>query len=251
MKMSERASYLEDAIILRAKRRNLTVNLDKMTYVDQWIFSHTKSKCRNALYVGVGHGHDALYALLEGNVDRVVGVDPYVESDGSDEQDYDELKELIERYDLHDRFKVYKTTVQDYLIHSEEMFDHVFLIDVLHHIFATKNRLQKSKYFVEAVDLFKSIWERTDSGGRLIAVEVERYGLRQLLVRMGFVKGFINYSTKQPWRAWTAAMTRANFSYVDKSIYIPWAFRSLKRLFDNHVGLYTLSDKSIIICDKK
>ena len=176
--MSEKISYLQDAIIRRAKRRNLTVNLEKMAYVDQWIFSHTKSTCRNALYVGVGHGHDALYALLEGNVDRVVGVDPYIESDGSDEQDYNELRELIEKYELQDRFKVYKTTVQDYLIHSEEIFDHVFLIDVLHHIFATKNRLQKSKCFVEAVDLFKSIWERTDHGGRLIAVEVERYGLR-------------------------------------------------------------------------
>jgi hypothetical protein len=251
MKMSERASYLEDAIIRRAKRRNLTVNLEKMAYVDQWIFSHTKSTCRNALYVGVGHGHDALYALLEGNVDRVVGVDPYIASDGSDEQDYNELKELIDRYDIHDRFKVYKTTIQDYLAHSEEMFDHVFLIDVLHHIFASKSRLRQSKYFAEAVDLFKSIWQRTNYGGRLIAVEVERHGIRQLLVRMGVIKSFIDYSTKQPWYEWTTAMTKADFSYVDKSIYIPWVLRRLKRLFNNSVGLYTLSDKSIIICDKK
>lgn len=249
--MSERVSYLEDAIIRRAKRRKLTVDLEKMAYVDQWVFSHTKSRCRNALYVGVGHGHDALYALLKGNVDRVVGVDPYVESDGSDEQDYNELKELIERYDLQDRFKVYKAKVQDYLAHSEEMFDHVFLIDVLHHIFAIKSRLRQSKYFAEAVDLFKCIWERTASGGRLIAVEVERHGLRQLLVRMGFIKGFIDYGTKQPWYEWKAAMTGADFTYVDKSIYIPWALRGLKKLFDNDVGLYTVSDKSIIICDKE
>jgi SAM-dependent methyltransferase len=249
--MIEKISYLEDAIKRRAIRRKLTVDLEKMAYVDQWIFSHTKSRCRNALYVGVGHGHDALYALLEGNVDRVVGVDPYVESDGSDEQDYDELKELIERYDLHDRFKVYKTTIQDYLVHSEEMFDHVFFIDVLHHIFTTKSRLGKSKYFAQAIELFRAIWKRTDHGGRLIAVEVERYGLRQLLVRMGFVEGFIDYSTKQPWYEWTAAMTRANFSYVDKSIYIPWALRGLKKLCDNHIGLYTVSDKSIIMCNKE
>jgi SAM-dependent methyltransferase len=221
-----------------------------MAYVDQWVFSHTKNRCRNALYVGVGHGHDALYALLEGNVHRVVGVDPYVESDGSDEQDYKELKELIERYDLQERFKVYKTTIQDYLVHSEEMFDHVVLIDVLHHIFATKSRLRKSKYFGQAIELFGAIWKRTDHGGRLIAVEVERYGLRQLLVRMGLIRSFIDYSTKQPWYEWTAAMTAADFTYVDKSVYIPWALRGLKNLFDNHIGLYTLSDKSIIICDK-
>ena len=249
--MSERAPYLEDAIIRRAKRRNLTVNLEKMAYVDRWIFSHTKGTCRNALYVGVGHGHDALYALLEGNVDRAVGVDPYIESDGSDEQDYNELNELIERYNLQDRFKVYKARVQDYLAHSEEMFDHIFLIDVLHHIFAIKSLLRRSRYFAEAVNLFKSIWECTDYGGRLIAVEVERHGLRQLLVRMGVIKSFIDYSTKQPWYEWTAAMTKANFSYVDKSIYIPWALRRTKRLFNNSIGLYTLSDKSIIICDKK
>jgi len=249
--MIEKISYLEDAIKRRAIRRKLTVDLEKMAYVDQWIFSHTKSRCRNALYVGVGHGHDALYALLEGNVDRVVGVDPYVESDGSDEQDYNELITLIEKYGLHDRFKVYKTTIQDYLIHSEEMFDHVFLIDVLHHVFATKSRLRKSKYFAQAIELFRAIWKRTDHGGRLIAVEVERYGLRQLLVRMGFVEGFIDYSTKQSWYEWTAAMTGADFTYVDKSTYIPWALRGLKKLFDNHIGLYTVSDKSIIICDKE
>jgi len=251
MKMTERASYLEDAIIRRAKRRNLTVDLEKMAYVDQWIYSHTKRTCKNVLYVGVGHGHDALYALLRGNVEKVIGVDPYIESDGSDKQDYNELKELIDKYDLHDRFELYKTTIQDYLAHTEEMFDHVFLIDVLHHIFATKSRLRQSRYFAEAVALFKSIWEHTNYGGRLIAVEVERYGLRQLLVRMGFIKSFIDYSTKQPWYEWTAALSKANFSYAEKSTYIPWALRRLKRLFNNSVGLYTLSDKSIIICDKK
>jgi hypothetical protein len=249
--MIEKISYLEDAIKRRANRRKLTVDLEKMAYVNQWVFSHTKGRCRNALYVGVGHGHDALYALLEGSIDRVVGVDPYVESDGNDQQDYIELRELIERYDLHDRFKVYKTTIQDYLAHTEEMFDHVFLIDVLHHIFAIKSRLRQSKYFAEAVDLFKSIWERMDYGGRLIVVEVERHGLRQLLVRTGLVKSFMDYSTKQPWYEWTGAMTSAHFNYVRKSTYIPWALRGLKKLFDTHFGLYTVSDKSIVICDKE
>jgi len=125
-----------------------------MAYFDEWVFSHTKSNCDKALYVGVGHGHDALYALLMGYVNNIVGVDPYYESDGNDEQDYYELISLIARYDLHNRFKVYRSTIKSYLEDSNDMVDHVFFIDLLHHIFVTKHRLRESESFIQAVDLF-------------------------------------------------------------------------------------------------
>jgi len=151
--------------------------------------------------------------------------------------------ELIDQYDLGDRFRVEKRTIADYLSHSNDKFDLVVCNDVLHHIFWTKELLSQSNFFSEAVNLFNHLTESCCQNGMLVVAEPERHGLRQMLTRLGVLKGSVNYKTKQPRGEWVKAAIKGGWSLHREINYIPWKFRKHSWFWSGLVGRYTLCDK--------
>ena len=96
----------------RALRRNLSITFTKMKYaLNEFLDINTPSLAKRALFIGVGQGHSAVLAMLENRVEIIDGVDPYIESDGNDDTDYDELKVIIASYNLEKRFFLHKETI--------------------------------------------------------------------------------------------------------------------------------------------
>jgi hypothetical protein len=89
---------IEKAILRRAARRNVTPGISRYRYSNELLFKHIPVESRkSALYVGIGNGLDAVLALLDNHVTEVVGVDPYIEEDGSDDRDLTELLDLVKQ----------------------------------------------------------------------------------------------------------------------------------------------------------
>ena len=236
--------YLEAVIQNRAIRRGLSVDLERLRYANGHLFNRVpKSARRRALYVGIGHGHDALLALLNNQVDSVVGVDPYIDSDGNDTQDYDDLETTIQELDLRDRFSVVRERIEDYLQHVDTTFDCIVFNDVLHHIFVTNTLLRKDPCLPAEVALFESLNALSNSGGTLVISDVERHGLRPFLTRIGALTGHVNYRTKQPREEWTHAAIKGGWTLFDQANYVPWRFRAMAKFWSGAPGRYMLCDK--------
>ena len=236
--------YLEAVIRNRAIRRGLSVDLERLRYANGHLFDRVpKSAPRHALYVGVGHGHDALLAVLSNQVDSVVGVDPYIDTDGNDTQDYDDIKATIQELGLEDRFSVVRERIEDYLQHVNTTFDCIVFNDVLHHIFVTDALLRSDSCLPPAVALFESLGALSNAGGTLVISDVERHGLRPFLIRVGALTGHVNYRTKQPREEWTHAAVKGGWTLFDQANYVPWRFRTMEKFWSGAPGRFTLCDK--------
>ena len=236
--------YLAAVIRNRAIRRGLSVDLERLRYANGCLFDRVpESALRHALYVGVGHGHDALLAVLNNQVDSVVGVDPYIDTDGNDTQDYDDIKATIQELGLEDRFSVVRERIEDYLQHVNTTFDCIVFNDVLHHIFVTDALLRNNSCLPPAVALFESLGALTNAGGTLVISDVERHGLRPFLIRVGALTGHVNYRTKQPREEWTHAAVKGGWSLFDQANYVPWRFRAMEKFWSGAPGRFTLCDK--------
>jgi len=246
----EKLSRFGQIVLERASRRGLSVDPARIAYLQEYLSPYLEKHGERVLYVGVGHGHDALYALLTGLVERAVGVDPYSGRQGNDYEDYLSLKELIESYGLEDRFEIHPCTIQEYLSSIVERFTAVMAFDVLHHIFVTTDHLSRSSLFPQVVSLMGGLSERIEEGGLLLVQEAEPRGLRQLLTRLGLLSGTVNYGTKQSWREWRRAISAAGFTFRERQVYIPWALKRWRWALNNGAGLYTVSDRSISVYQK-
>jgi hypothetical protein len=233
------------AISERNNRRGLHLDEQKMAYHTGYFAPWIKGHGGRVLVVGVGHGLDALILLANGLVESIVGVDPYINEHGNDEDDYQELVQLITKLGLEDRFQVVKSTVQDYLRNTLEPFSAVFCFDVLHHIFITRDLLTTSPLFDQARDLLSALRGASELGAPLVIAETERNGLRQLLTRTGVMSGQVDYSTKQPFSQWKAAALAGGWTFVQRNVYIPYALRLLRYFSSNELGLKTISDRSL------
>lgn len=237
--MPELASLIHE----RARKRGLSVSFEKMQYAGNvFLESLPQDRFKNALFIGVGHGHDALLSLANGNIERVVGVDPYIESDGNGDEDYRDLIEAIRDYGLGERFAVHKATIEEFLDYNNESFDLIVIADVLHHIFVTRDRLVKSSLFDDARSLFRSLKEAAP-GGYLAISDVQRYGLRPWATRLGILKGNVNYATKQSHWQWDRAIVEAGWARIGMKNYIPYRLRNLSPLLGGNLGRWTICSK--------
>ena len=235
---------LEQVIQARADRRGIRVDAARLRYANSCLYEMLSGPPpQTALYVGVGHGHDALLALTNGLVQGIVGVDPYIGSHGNDEQDYRDLLGLIEENRLSERFTVERSRIEDYLDDPAGPFDMILFNDVLHHIFVTEKRLGESDDFAAAVDLFGRLAEVAGAEGTMVVADVERHGLRPFLHNRHVLKGSMNYRTKQSWREWAKAATAGGWSLVRLCNYVPWQFRRQRRLWQGGLARRTLCDK--------
>lgn len=249
--MSEKALQdLEQSILARSRHRGIHVDLKKIRYSIHEIYKNVPDYYRRkALYVGVGHGQDALLALLDGLVQSVVGVDPY-EGGGNDDDDYRDLLSLIHTFRLEDRFLLQKGTIEDYLQQGGEPVSMVVCCDVLHHIFETETPLRQGVCFELAVELFEQMYQACGEDGMLMISDVQRHGFRPFMAKRGWIQTPVNYRTKQNWQEWHAAATEAGWKRIRKEVYIPFAFQKLGWLFRNPLGLFTLCDRYFLYYKK-
>lgn len=216
----------------RSEKRGLASSIEKMRYALKLFFLPIRrNKFSKVLFVGVGHGHDALLALLENKTDVVVGVDPFIAEDGNDDEDYDELVALINELNLTNRFFLHKETIQSFLEKTSEVYDLIIITDVLHHIFVTCEPLSQSQCFHVAKALFGQLRMAAAAPNSVLAIsEAYRFGLRPWLSRKGLIEGHVDYHTKQSPSQWEYAATAGGWKYIETRVYVPFALRKLSWL---------------------
>ena len=153
------------------KGRSLSVSIDKMSYSNSVSVGSYNKKFDNALFVGVGHGHDVLMHLINGYVDKVDGVDPYYALDGNDDLDYENLVNLTQDLGLNERLTIYKETIQTYLSNCKKNYDLIVLPDVLHHIFVTEKLALKTMLDVESDELTEAMMLAEKVGNSIYRIE--------------------------------------------------------------------------------
>ena len=214
----------------RALRRNLSITFTKMKYaLNEFLDINTPSLAKRALFIGVGQGHNAILAMLEGRIENIDGVDPYVGSDGNDDYDYYELKKLISLYKLDDNFFIHKESIEEFLLKNKNKYDLIVIEDVLHHIFVTCELLSKSILYESSKKLFWDLWEASSKGCILAIAESPRNGLRPFLVKNRLLRESVDYSTKQPSIEWCKVANK-KWSFISYKNYIPYSLRKCKLL---------------------
>ncbi|WKZ56982.1 MAG: hypothetical protein QY326_09640 [Bdellovibrionota bacterium] len=240
-------AVLEACIAKRALRRQLRVDLPRTRYAVRRIFSTLKdSPAEHALVVGVGHGHDAVMALLDDQVRLLDGVDPYISDDGNDDDDFNELLSLIEATGLQRRMFVHRTTIDEHLSATTQHYDLIVINDVLHHLFLTRSRLESSQLFERAVHLAAALRKVASDDCTLTICDVERHGMRQLLYRMGLMRSWVDFSTKQHWGSWVRAFKESGWQLHSKRNYVPFALRTLEPLLSTPLGSFTACERYIV-----
>jgi hypothetical protein len=240
-------SRLIAAIEARAGKRGLTGDLVRFRYANRYVFGDKPKVPRaRALYVGVGHGLDALLALVDGECTTIVGVDPYVSKDGNDEEDYAGLVALIEALGLGGRFELHRMSVDTYLASPRKQVDCVIVNDVLHHIFVTREALSTSPHFSGVERLFRSLRGLSSADARLVVGEMSRSGLRPSLSHYRLFRPRMKYHTKQNWHEWDKAITAAGWSRTRVADYVPFRVRGLRGLL-SPLTRYTLLDRYVLV----
>lgn len=224
---SSKIEILEKNIEDRKKRlshkgTNLNVSLNKMQYSNKIFIGKYNKKYKNALFIGVGHGHDVLLSFFNSYISRADGVDPYYSSDGNDSVDYNNLLNLIDNLDLNKKFILHKQTIQTYLAKCNEKYDLIVLPDVLHHIFVTESLLEKSKLFDECTFLFQSLYKVSRDKCDLLISDAPRTGLRIILSNNKIIENNVDYKTKQPHKQWKLAIEKSGWFHQETEYYIPY-----------------------------
>jgi SAM-dependent methyltransferase len=245
--MPDAAKDLTAVVEKRAARRSLHVDLTRMRYANRCLYANSQPMDGgHTLYVGVGHGHDALLALIDGLASDIVGIDPYIGDHGNDDQDYEDLLQIISETSLDQRFSVRRETIESYLQDNSATFDRIVCNDVLHHIFEESLPLVESSEFEAAVALFTRFREICRPGGSLLISDAGRHGLRQLVHYTGMTKSRVNYQTKQPWQQWDAALVQAGWTQTNIKNYVPYRLRQYSGLLSGLFGRHTLCDHYIL-----
>jgi hypothetical protein len=226
--------------------KGLNISINKMQYLNNVILSKKSKKYENALFVGVGHGHDVLLHLINENIKKADGVDPYFAEDGNDDYDYKNLIDLTKHIGLDKKLTVYKNTIQTYLNDCKKNYDLIILPDVLHHIFVTKDLLNQSQLFEKCVDLFKSFYTKTNYECDLIITDAPRFGFRPNLVKRGLIKTNVNYETKQPFNQWKFAAEEAGWKHISTEFYIPYALRHFSLILKIPILSWFISNRYIL-----
>lgn len=243
----ERRKKMEKSIAQRAIIRGLTVDYKKLEYFVKEFFNPIDlPQNAKALFVGLGHGHDAVLALAETTLSTIVGVDPFIENHGNGVSDHDELINLVNELGLSEKIEIKKMHVQEYLRDCVEKFDVIVCADVLHHIFVTPLSLNKSECAREAEELFKSFHSVLNRDGRLLISETSRHGLRPFLAKRNVLKTEVDYTTKQDFSEWVICASNAAWNLERVSNYVPYQLRNFSRYFPDNWARYTYCDRYFI-----
>jgi hypothetical protein len=182
------------AIARRSKYRALRVDFARMRYLNSLLFNMgLRAFVFETLYVGVGHGHDALLSIADNQTERVIGVDPYIGGHGNNDEGFRLLLEIIDELELAEKFTVKRMFVQAHLDGMTDKVDRIICNDVLHHIFVTSDRLTKSDLYSDAVELFAKFRDAITDDGVLVVADVGRHGLRQYLHGVARPLGFAGF----------------------------------------------------------
>ncbi|MBN2354054.1 MAG: hypothetical protein JXD23_15895 [Spirochaetales bacterium] len=238
-------SYLEAEILQRSERRIVSTAIDNLRYYNEKIYRYLKrADATQVLYIGIGHGHDALLALLDNRVEKIIGADPYISCDGNDEEDYGKLLGLVEHYSLENRLTLYKGTIEDFCASRSDLrFDAIFMLDVLHHIFITRSPITRSPLADLAVETFRMLRSISTDTTHLIVSEKTRRGLRPFLSRIGIRYSSADYSTKQQFTQWNRLARKGGWRLSHLHNYVPHSFRRFKFLENTPLGRLTLCDR--------
>lgn len=220
---------IESVILDRIKRRpGLSASLEKMKYSERAFLGDDTYD--NALYVGVGHGHDAVLQLVNGRVNQLDGVDPFYGKHGNDDADYENLIELIQELDLQDRFFVHKKRIETFLSDCDRHYDLIVLSDVLHHIFVTEEMLDQTELFGRCVALFRALHKVAENRCVMAISESPPSGLRPTLTKRGVLKSAVKYQTKQPAVQWRRAAEEAGWLFEKTEVYVPFVLRQFSTM---------------------
>ncbi len=234
------------AMHARAERVGNFVDLERRRYLNDWIYGPRTEKPSRVLYVGVGNGFEPLLALADGLCDEVVGIDPYIETDGNGDEDHKSLLILIEKMGMNDRFKVIRKTVQEYLEDVDNKFDLIIFNHVLHHIFWLDEKLSDSPEFDDAKKLFADLIDVTADNGEMVISELCRSGVRPFLSNHKLVKSFVNYRTKQDWQEWDKAANTGGWKRRSLTNYVPYRLRTVPWVCAGKLGRMTLVETYLL-----
>lgn len=219
------ADRFEATINERSQLLGLAARTDNLVYFNGIQYGGL-GPIGTALYVGIGHGLDALAALAAGHVERIVGVDPYIGTHGNDDSDLQDLLELAAHMGLADRAVVHRCTVQQYHeLRPEVSPGCIVLNDVLHHIFETPARLSLSPHNREAIRMFAQLRSMASPSASMSIFDAERHGLRPLLNNLGVTKLDVDYQTKQPAADWIMAAQAGGWQNPRTFAYVPHRLR--------------------------
>lgn len=248
--MTDALSILDRAIARRAARHGACTDVERRRYLNTYLYGNASSKPGRVLYVGVGNGFDAILALHDGLCDRIVGVDPYVESDGSGEEDYKTLRGLIEDQGYGDQLTVERQPIQEYLAAPDGRFDLIICSQVLHHIFWMTERLTRSQRLAEAQALFADLYRAAVPSGRFVIAETSRHGLRPLLCNLELIRTPVDYHAKQDWRDWDRAIRAGGWRQTSLTNYVPYRLRDSEWLRRSRLARVTLCEAYVLAYEK-
>ena len=226
-RMNSAYDDLSEHIYHRAQRKKLSVSMENMQYAHSLMFRPVSDRhFRNALYVGVGHGHDAILTLLNNRAEAVIGVDPFLKEDGNDDEDYLSLLNLIEEMKLKDRFDLRRTTIEEFLTSCRSQFDLIVASDVFHHIFVTRRKLSRDFGVAAQLNtLCSDLFGVARDEGVLLVSEVERHGIRPILNKLGLHKTNVGFSTKQSAGQWRRGIESSGWNSTGIGNYVPHRLR--------------------------
>ena len=162
---------------------------------------------------------------------------------------------VVDELDLAEKFAVKRMFIQQHLEETTEKVDRIVCNDVLHHIFVTSERLTKSDLFSGAIELFKSFHDAITDDGVLVVADVSRHGVRQYVHRvarpLGFARFNGNYTHKQQWTEWDAAIQAAGWRREAVRNYIPFSLKDHAGLLGGWLGRATLCDKYLVTYRKQ
>ena len=227
---------LETAIEARATRSGVNVGITRLRYYNRYLYARVQSSRPSVLYVGVGDGFDAVLALNDGLCESIVGVDPYIASDGNGDAEYAALQSLIVECELELQASVHRMRIEEYSAVEPSGFDLIICNQVLHHIFWTEQLLSRSRFHAGGIELFSLLASFCAPGGTLVLGEACRHGLRPLMSKLGWPPTVVDYTTKQPWQQWDRVAREAGWERRGLCNYVPHRLRNLAWLCDGPLG---------------
>lgn len=239
----------------RVQKSNLSFDLEKIIYGNNFLFKYLKNKkFKNALYIGLGHGFYAILTILQGYVENITGVDPYDDEqggEGCEDSDYEGLKAMTAEYNMDEALSIKKMSIDDFLKNEKDRYDLIIARDVLHHIFKNPNLISKTDMHEQAINLFKQLKNLAHENTLFIVSDVGRYGLLPLLKKWGIVHDSVRYYNKQPSGEWTSAMKKADWQLIKRYNYVPFKLRNISLLFRGYLNQYFLANRYFLYFKNK
>jgi cyclopropane fatty-acyl-phospholipid synthase-like methyltransferase len=163
---------------------------------------------RSVLEVGAGRGFLALYAVVCRGAAHVTALDEY-EGHGAHQEARETLERMRAALDEEQRIHVEKSDFLDW--GPPRRFDYVLLVNALHHIVETQERLSHDAWhWQQALRTFERARRALAPGGRLLIQELSCHNYCPLPGYRRRMKG-VRWQNKQAPREWCKALRASGF----------------------------------------